>query len=215
MRNKKGGLHHWLQSKLLTEFKNKIYSSTLKDLALQFKLQFKKEKSDTLTKEMLNDINNDSTILEEEGDLVTFCTTLSDKEKIELLTSIKDESTEGKNFYMYVFLIILARKKYQAAKILLSRMIEDKEYGLENGSFIKDVLKEEDTDIMVEHAQPGDAWDAYRNKVPTRKIRYRDWQDAVQQKINNTRDIQDTQGTRGIQLIRLTPLRLPQLTTGQ
>ena len=171
------------------QFKNKLYNSTLRDLALKFK----QEKDGNLTEDMLRDINNDTIILyidnvEVRGGLVKFCTKLTEKQILELLISIKNQSSEGKNFYTYVLLLILAKIGYTAAKDLLIRMFESDSNGLQhesdsNGlqhsSFMLDELKKLKTSIDPERA-------VYRGSIygspqPSSTILYQDWMDAVQE----------------------------------
>lgn len=123
MRNKRGGIWGPLQSSLLRKFKDNINSSSLRDLLERFK----KNKNGELNEDLLNDINQDSSILYHDSEIKEFCENLTDDEIVELFESIKNDSNEGKNFYRYVLLLILSNDRYKQAINMLIKIFD---YGL-------------------------------------------------------------------------------------
>lgn len=137
MRNKRGGIWGPLQSSLLRKFKDNINSSSLRDLLVRFK----KNKNGELDNEILNDINNDSSIVYD-GEFKKFCEKLTDEEIVELFESIKNDSNEGKNFYRYVLLLILSNDRYKEAKSMLVKIFDYGQIGVPQYNLLTPVNKE-------------------------------------------------------------------------
>lgn len=118
LRTKRGGGYgRMFQSSLLREYKSKLESSSLNDL-LQ---QFKNKHETNLDQATIDEINTDYDTTSN-GELNFFLRRLTNEQVKELLKDIKYQTTEGKAFYRYILLKILADNGRAEAQNILAGM---------------------------------------------------------------------------------------------